>query len=235
MPSPRTRIRTLWVLLLLASWPAVAAAQSKKAPGFQVQLDGLLYNPGGSMASVGGADLSTLLPQGPGFALGGSVGLARHWILGARVSYFGSDQDGSFSFVDSVNTNGQLFTDGHGPYHLNRKLRATVILGLLQYRHPLGTRIQWALEGGGGVTKSQMKLVLSDASGEKANAVGVQLDPSIGAGGELGYLMNSWNTDLVAGVRWSMTLAGDGAVWTNGDAPSYLNWTLGVRYPHETH
>ena len=27
----------------------------------------------------------------------------------------------------------------------------------------------------------------------------------------------------------------DGALWTQGDSPGYMNWTLGVRYPHDTH
>src|SRR5262249_53539808 len=166
MPAPRA----LLLLLALAAWPVAAAAQ-QRAPGFQVQVDGLVYSPGGTLASAGGAELSSLLPTGPGFAVGASAGVARHWLLAARVSYFGSDQDGSFSFVDSVNTNGQPFTDGHGPYHQSRQLRATVIHGLLQYRHALGARAQWALEGGGGVVRSQVKLVLSNATGEKASAV----------------------------------------------------------------
>jgi hypothetical protein len=35
-------------------------------------------------------------------------------------------------------------------------------------------------------------------------------------------------------VRWSMSAVGDGAVWTSGDSPAFMNWTLGLRYPHDT-
>lgn len=227
--------RALPVLLtLLLALPGLAAAQGAKAPGFQVQLDGLVYSPGGTVASLGGTQLSTLLPSGPGFAVTGSLGIARRWVLEARVAYFGSNQDGSFRFEDAFNTNGQPFTDGAGPYALNRELHVTNVHGLLAYRRPLANSFQWELEAGAGVSQSRERLVLTNANGEKASAVGVQLDPSYTVGGALGYRAG-WNTDVVGSVRWSLTSAGDGAVWTSGDSPSYLNWSLGLRYPHETH
>jgi len=219
----RARLAFLLTLLLC---PALAAAQGAKAPGFQLQLDGLVYSPGGTVASLGGTQLSSLLPSGPGFAITGSLGLARRWVLEARVAYFGSDQDGSFQFADGVPPS--------GPFALNRELHVTNVHGLLAYRRPFGGKLQAELELGAGVSQSREKLRLTDATGEKASAVGVQLDPSYAAGAALGYA-TGWNTDLVGGIRWSMTSAGDGAVWTSGDSPSYLNWTLGLRYPHETH
>ena len=232
MSARRAGLMFLTPLLLVL--PALAAAQGAKAPGFQVQLDGLVYSPSGTVASLGGTQLSSLLPSGPGFALTGSLGIARRWVLEARVAYFGSNQDGSFRFVDAFNTNGQPFADGAGPYALNRELHVTNVHALLAYRRPLAANFQWELEAGGGVSQSRERLVLGNATGEKASAVGVQLDPSFTVGGALGYRMG-WNTDVVGSVRWSQTSAGDGAVWTSGDSPSYLNWSLGLRYPHETH
>jgi hypothetical protein len=222
------------VLIALLLWPALAAAQTPKAPGFQVQLDGLVYSPSGTVASLGGTQLSALLPSGPGFALTGSLGIAKRWVLEARVAYFGSSQDGSYHFADSVSTNGQPFADGSGPYAINRDLHVTNVHALLAYRHPLGAMFEWELEAGAGVSQSRERLVLDNANGEKASAVGVQLDPSYTVGGALGY-RTAWNTDVMGSVRWSMTAAGDGAVWTSGDGPSYLTWTIGLRYPHETH
>jgi hypothetical protein len=215
--------RALLITLLL--WPASAAAQGAKAPGFQLQLDGLLYSPSGTVASLGGTQLSSLLPSGPGFAVTGSLGFARRWLVEGRVAYFGSHQDDSFRFADGVPPS--------GPYALNRELHVTNVHGLLAYRRPLANKFLWELELGAGVSQSREKLRLTDATGEKASAVGVQLDPSYAAGGSLGYLTR-WNTDVLGSIRWSMTAAGDGAVWTSGDSPSYLNWTLGLRYPHET-
>jgi len=225
--------RTLLVLLT-ALWPALAVAQGSKAPGFQVQLDGLLYSPSGSLAAAGGAELSSLLPSGPGFALTASVGMARNWVAAARVSYFGSEQTDTFQFVDGMNTNGQPFADGAGPYDLKRQLSVTAVHALLQYRHVLGGKMEWALELGGGVANSREELRLTNANGEKASAAGVQLDPSLATGAQLAY-HTGWNTDLVGAARWSMSLADDGAVWSNGDGPAFLNWTLGVRYPRDTH
>jgi hypothetical protein len=226
-------IQIALLLTTLLLWPSAAAAQTSKAPGFQLQLDGLLYSPSGTAESLGGKKLSFVLPSGPGFALTASVGLARNWVVEARVAYFGSDQDDSFYFVDEFNTNGQPYTDGAGPYALSRDLHVTNVHALLGYRRPLGAQFQWELELGGGVSQSREELRLSNATGEKASAVGVQLDPSFTAGGAIGYRMG-WNTDIMGGFRWSQSFTGDGAVWSSSDSPAYLNWTLGVRYPHET-
>jgi hypothetical protein len=226
MRARRGRNNATLTVLVALLWPALAGAQASKAPGFQLQLDGLVYSPSGTVASVGGTQLSLLLPSGPGFAVTGSIGMTRHWVVAARAAYFGSNQDGSFHFADGV--------PPAGPYALNRELHVTNVHALIQYRRPLAASFQWELELGGGVSQSREKLLLSSATGEKASAVGVQLDPSFAAGGAIGFT-TSWNTDLVGGIRWSLTSAGDGAVWTNGDSPAYLNWTLGLRYPHETH
>jgi len=212
------------VVLLLC--PALAAAQTGKAPGFQVQVDGLVYMPGGTVASLGGTQLSSLLPSGPGFAVTTSLGIAKRWVLEARVAYFGSNQDGSFHFADGLPPT--------GPFAISRELHVTNVHALLAYRRPMAAKLQLELEAGGGVSQSRERLVLSNSTGEKASAVGVQLDPSYTAGASLGWLAG-WNTDVMGGLRWSMTAASDGAVWTSGDSPAYLNWTLGLRYPHETH
>ena len=221
-------------LVLMNLVPALAAAQTAKAPGLQLQLDGLYYSPSGTVESLGGTQLSSLLPSGPGFALTASLGFARRWVVEGRVAYFGSNQDGSFRFVDEFNTNGQPFTDGSGPYALQRELHVTNVHALIAYRHSLAAKLLWELELGGGVSQSREELRLTNATGEKASAVGSQLDPSFAAGGALGWTLG-WNTDMVGSLRWSKSLTGDGAVWSDGDSPAYMNWTLGLRYPHETH
>jgi len=226
-------VRRALYLLLVTLCPALAAAQTAKAPGLQLQLDGLVYMPSGTVESLGGTQLSTLLPSGPGFAVSASLGLTPHWLVEGRVAYFGSNQDGSFRFVDELNTNGQPFADGSGPYALHRELHVTNVHALIAYRRPMAAKLLWELDLGGGVSQSREKLRLTNATGEKASAVGSQLDPSFAAGGALGYMLG-WNTDVVGSFRWSMSLTGDGAVWSDGDSPAYVNWTLGLRYPHET-
>ena len=231
--SPLWR-RLLPVAVLIGfALPAVAAAQTR-TPGFQLQADGVLYSPHGSVEAAGGAKLQDLVSTGPGFALTASLGLMRRWAVAARVAYFGSEKDGRFQFVDDLNTNGQLYTDGVGPYDLSRRLRATAVHGLLQYRQGIAKRVELALEAGGGVVSARERLVLASATGEKASAVGVQLDPSYALGAALA-VQSGWNTDVVGGARWMGSFSGDGAVWSQGDSPGYLHWTLGVRYPHDTH
>jgi len=225
--------RTLLVLTFAAAIRGAAAAASSTV-GFQLQLDGLVYTPSGTVQAQNDADLSLLLPSGPGFALTASLGVMRHWVLGARVAYFGSDQDGRFQFDDQFNTNGQPLAEGSGPFGLTRELHVTTAHALLEYRHPLGGKLEWSLEAGGGVAQSREKLVLTSSTGEKASAVGVQLDPSVATGGQLAWVAG-WNTDVVGSVRWSKSLTGDGAVWSDGDSPSFFNWSLGLRYPHNTH
>ena len=221
-------------LSIMTLVPALAAAQTAKAPGLQLQLDGLYYLPSGTVESLGGTQLSSLLPSGPGFALSASLGFAKRWLVEGRVAYFGSNQDGSFRFVDEFNTNGQPYTDGSGPYALSRELHVTNVHALIAYRHPLAAKFLWELELGGGLSQSREELRLTNATGEKASAVGSQLDPSFAAGGALGLTLG-WNTDMIGSLRWSKSLTGDGAVWSSGDSPAYMNWTLGLRYPHETH
>ncbi len=224
--------RRVIFLLATLSLPTVADAQSG-APGFQLQVDGVLASLQGTLAAANGAELSSLLSSSPGFAITASLGVRRHWTLGARVAHFGSEGDDVFQFVDEANSNGLPFTDGAGPYDLNRRLRATAVHGLLQYRRALGARTEWLLEGGGGVVSARERLVLTSATGEKASAVGEQLDPSWVAGSGLGLVVG-WNTQLVASARWTGTITSDGAVWTQGDSPSYLHWGLGLRYPHDS-
>jgi len=62
----------------------------------------------------------------------------------------------------------------------------------------------------------------------------VQLDPSYAVGAAL-TVQSGLNTDVVGGARWMGSFSGDGALWSQGDSPGYLHWTLGVRYPHDTH
>jgi len=211
-----------WALLL----PATAAAATMRTAGFQFQADGLTQSPSGHVAAAGDASLADRLGGGGGFALTASLGVRPHLALAARVAYFGSDHDGSLTFNDIV--------AGVGPFHEERRLRATVVHGLLQYRQAVGAQFEYVLEAGGGVVSARERLVLTSATGEKASAVGVQQDPSWLAGAALAWLAG-WNADLVAGARWIGTSTRDGAVWSSGDSPSFLTWSLGVRYPHNTH
>ncbi len=210
--------------LLVFALPAFAAGSMRTA-GFQLQADGLVHSPSGDVRAAGDAALSDRLGGGPGFALTGTLGVRPHLAIGARVSYFGSENDGSLMFTDIV--------AGVGPFAESRRFRGTAVHGVLQYRHATG-KFEWGLEAGAGVLSARERLVLTSANGEKASAVGVQQDASFMGGVSLAWLAG-WNSDVVASGRLIGTSTGDGAVWSSGDSPRFTTWSLGVRYPHDTH
>ena len=209
--------------LLLFALPA--AAGSMRTAGLQVQADGLFQSPSGTLSAANAASLSDRIGSGGGFALTASLGVRPHLALGARVSYFGGDGEGPLTFSDIATV---------GPFNEARRFRGTAVHGVLQYRQAIGGKLEWSLEAGAGLLSVRERLVLTSATGEKASAVGVQQDPSFMGGLSLAWLAG-WNSDLVMSGRWIGTSPGDGAVWSSSDSPSFTTWSLGVRYPHDTH
>lgn len=214
--------------VLLAATAPLALGADARIPGLQLQLDGLMASHSGTVAAAGNADLSSLLDPGQGFALTATYGIRRTLSLAARVSYLGGEGEGDLTFVDLASPGGT------GPFHQERRLRSTTVHALLQSRHPLGKRAEWSFEAGAGLTQTRERLVATSATGEKASAVGVQMDPSFSLGASLALLAGG-NTDLVLGGRWIAVRSGDGAAWSRGDDPRHVTWSLGLRYPHDTH
>jgi len=210
-------------LALVSAIPAHAQGSMRTAP-FQLQADGVFQSISGTAHGANDERLQDRLDSGGGFAITSSIGVRPHVALAARVHYFSSTGAGSLTFRDIVQA---------GPFHEDRRLRTTNVHGLLQYRHGAG-RFQWQVEAGAGVQSARYRLVLTSATGEKASAVGVQLDPSFAGGLQMGWLAG-WNSDFVVAGRWIGVASGDGAVWSKGDSPRFLTWSLGVRYPHGTH
>jgi len=210
-------------LALASAVPAHAQGSLSTAP-FQLQADGVFQSISGTAQAANDQALQDRLDPGGGFALTASVGVRRHVALAARVQYLSNTGAGPFTFRDIAQV---------GPFHEDRRLRTTNVHGLLQYRHGAG-RFQWQVEAGAGVQSARYRLVLTSATGEKASAVGVQLDPSYTGGLQLAWLAG-WDSDLVVAGRWIGVASGDGAVWSKGDSPRFLTWSLGVRYPHGTH
>lgn len=224
----RSFVRPVVLVALLAGVVPAHAATSMRTAGFQLQADGLLHMPSGGDVAAVGFPLSTIVGKGPGFAITGTIGVRPTIALGARVAYFGSTGEREAWFVDP------LAPAGLGPFHEERRLRVTTVHAVLQRRRAIGPRFEWALDLGAGVMSSRERLVLDSATGTKASRVGVQLDPSVSAGGSLAWLMGA-NTDLVGNVRWNGSFTTDGAVWSKDDSPSFTTWSLGLRYPHDTH
>ena len=224
----RSTVRLALVLALLVLTAPVMAAPSVPTAGFQLQADGLLHVPSGGEVASTGFPLSTMIGKGPGFALTATMGLRPHLAIGARVAHFGSTGEREAWFVDP------LSPYGLGPFHEERRLRVTMLHAILQHRAFYGRRFEWSLDLGGGIMMSRERLVLDSATGTKASRVGVQRDPSYTFGTGLAWWA-AGNTDLVASARWNGSFTTDGAVWSKDDSPNFMTWSLGLRYPHDTH
>ncbi len=229
--------RSLIILLavLAVALPASVTAASR-TPGFQVQADGLLFGPLGALPSQHDVKLSSLYGNGGGFSFTATLGLTPHWVAGVRVATFHSSKSGSWTFDDMVTPIGQSLAPGSGPYGIDRELTLLPIHALLQHRHALGARAEWLGECGAGVlsTTGHLTLDSSQGSGTLSSIAGYQKDFSWTVGTSLAWPVRG-NLDLVASARYIGAVSGDGAVWVQSDDPSFTNWSLGLRYPHDTH
>lgn len=222
------------IALALVALPTVAAADTH-TPGFQVQADGLYSTPLGKLPSGGHATLSNLFGNGSGFALTATLGLTQHWCAGVRVATYRSTKSGTTEFIDVGTPLGLDRAAGTGPFELDRELKLVPVQAILQYRRAVGARAEWSADAGLGIVSSTDHLTLRSAStGQLASIAGYQKDPAwtIATSG-------AWrvpgNLDLIGTVRYCATIAGDGANWASQDDPSFTNWSLGLRYPHDTH
>ncbi len=212
-----------------------AASADTHTPGFQVQADGLFSTPMGKLPSAGHAQLADLFGNGSGFALAATLGLTPHWCVGVRAASYRSTKTGTTEFTDVGTPVGLTQAAGTGPFDLDRELKLVPVLAIVQYRHAVGALAEWSLEGGGGVLSSTDHLTLhSRSTGQLASIAGYQKDPSWTVGASLAWKVPG-NLDLVGSGRYCGTIAGDGANWAKSDDPSFANWTIGLRYPRNTH
>jgi hypothetical protein len=234
----RRNLHVILTTLFVASLARVPAARSAAAtghtPGFQLEADGALFTPQGAIDQQHNAGLATLYGNGGGAAFGATIGIRTHWVVGARISTFRSTKDGTFAFNDLVNPPGGQAA-GTGPYDIERELRMIPIEFLAQYRMMRGP-LEWNAEAGVGVmsTTGHLTLTSRQGSGELSSIAGYQKDPLWSIGTSLA-LATPGNTDLVGSFRFLKLHTGDGAVWIKGDDPGFNNWSIGLRYPHDTH
>ena len=223
------------VVLALAVTLPVAAPADTRPPGFQLQADGLMFGPLGDVPSQNHVTLSSLFGKGGGFAITGTLGLKPHWLIGLRVASYKSTKEGDYSFDEIVAPPGQTYAAGSGPYTVRRELELLPVHLLLQYRHAIGPVLEWQAEGGAGVisTIDHMTLISRAGSGNLSSIPGYQRDPSWTVGTGIAIKLPQ-NLDMVGSARYCGTLSSDGAVWLKNDDPSFTNWSLGLRYPHDT-
>jgi hypothetical protein len=231
-------LRRLILLVLAASFARapLALAADSRVPGFQVQADGLFYEPVGKVASQSNANLVAIFGRGGGAAVTATIGFSRHWSTGIRVADFSSKSTGGFAFTDLASPPGQAYPAGAGPFGIERELRVLPVDVLLEYRRTLGGRVEWSFDGGAGIqsTIGHLRLLSRDGRGELSSIAGYQKDPSWTLATSLAFAAPG-NLDLVASGRLYGVLSGDGAVWVKSDDPAFSNVTLGIRYPHDTH
>jgi opacity protein-like surface antigen len=223
-------------LLVLAVTLPVAALADSHTPGFQLQADGLLFGPTGKLSPKNNhVPLSDVYGNGGGFALTGTVGLTRHWVVGIRVASYRGTKDQRYYFNDLYPTADLSVPAGSGPYTQEHELRLLPVHALLQYRQSITPSVEGQVEGGFGVlsTIDHVSLVSTQGHGTLSSISGYQRDPSWSLGLGLGVKIPG-NMDVVGSARYCSTFSSDGAAWLKDDDPSFTNWTLGLRYPHDT-
>ena len=228
----RTR---LFVLVMLAAVAVPSLTLAAGPTGIQLQVDGMLTSPAGTLPSAQGADLSSLFGSGGGFAVTTSFGITARFFGALRVgSFWGSDQRSTYQFSDLRPADAALLP-GSGPFDLDRKLDGIPIHALLQYRRVVSkARIGYYLEAGAGIVSFSERMVLWSSATKLLDIAGYQREPSYTLGGGLALPVRG-NFDLVAGAHYDGTHTGDGAVWAKGDNPGFMTGTVGLRYPSVTH
>jgi hypothetical protein len=223
------------LVLALAGLSTAAMAETHTTPGFQIQVDGLAFGPVGTLTSQAKAPMTDLFGSGGGFALTATLGITPHWCVGVRAASYRSTKSGQFAFDDLGIPVGSAHPAGAGPFDIERELKLLPVQAIVQYRRDLSARVNWSADAGVGVMSSIDHMTLaSSTSGELVSISGYQKDPAWTLGASLGYRIPG-NFDLVGSARFSGLLTSDGAIWMTDDDPGFTNWTLGLRYPHDTH
>jgi hypothetical protein len=223
-------------MLALAALLPAAASADVHTPGFQLQADGVMFGPMGKVASQRDVAMSSLFADGGGFAVTATLGLSRRWLLGVRVASYASTKDVSYTFDEMIVPVGQAGAAGSGPFPAERELRLLPVHAIVQYRRALVSRAELVADGGVGVlsTVEHMSLFSTRGSGTLSSIAAYQKDASWTLGLGLACPVPG-NLDVVGSARYCGTLTTDGAVWLKNDDPGFANWTLGLRYPHNTH
>lgn len=227
----RTR---LFVLVMLAAVAVPPPAGAADRAGFQLQVDGVLTSPAGSLPSANGADLSSRFGSAGGYTVTTSIGITRRFVGALRVGTFrGGDQRGTIQFSDLRPADAALLP-GSGPYDVYRKLKGIPVHAVLQYRRVTRSRLGYYLEAGAGVISFTERMLLHSSAGDLLNIAGYQREPSYTLGGGLSFPVPG-NFELVAGGHYDGSRTADGAVWAKDDNPGFVSGTLGLRYPRVTH
>ncbi len=214
----RTRAIALALAALLV--PAIA---SSKPTGFQVEVDGM-----GAQPVWSGSSGTVRLGGGSGVRL--LYGASRHLYFGASIVYFENRRD----YANAVQLPGppgrglRSPRDSSGALILAPGRRALATLpfeGVMQLRTDRTTRLNGYAEFGAGVTTTQAKLTLGEES-----VSAIEQDPSIHVGGGAVYALGR-NWEMTANLVWHQAWSSGGKVWSQHDAPRYVTFGLGIRYP----
>lgn len=231
----RTLFLTISILAIAAAVMAPPASAARVTPGFQIEADGLLFSPMGELASQGGARSADLFANGGGMGGAATIGITPHLALGARIAGFQSEKEGVTWFDDMTSPDGVSLPSGSGPYRVTRQLKMLPLVGVAQFRNGRRDGFEWGLEAGAGIMSTEEHMRLLAGKTPLSSIVGYQKDPCWSAAFSLSHPYRRINVDVIGAGRWFGVLAGTGAAWVKDDNPGFMTWSLGLRYPHDTH
>ena len=220
--------------LLALTLAALAPQPARAAVGvFQLEAAFAGAMPTGSYAD--GTQASDQFETGPGFMVTGSLGLTRTLFLAARSGYH-RNTDEEHVIVDDGTVAGTRLGPNRSEAvifeaFVERKLATVPTHVLLQYRRPFG-RLSLYGEGGIGLAAHTLDLTITlpGPGGLVIEDHGRQTSFSwtLGAGFAVGL---GRHLDVVTGFDYQHAQTSSGELWSDGDDPTFLTATIGLRYP----
>lgn len=224
---PASRFVVLLAVLSLAAFAPVA----RSATPVQFEAAGLVSQISGN-SGLGGGSVSDFFSTGYGFSLGISVGMGKHLSLGYRTGLFDDSKDIAPELAPPVWSSlpGYNRFQAANATNIHRKLTSIPHHAILGYHARLGQRFGFYDEFGLGLTSFTGKMEYYNGDRSQFRLSAYQLNFSMLLGGGVTWDYQNLAT-LVAGVNVLMVPTQDGDVWSSGDNPQYIQFSLGFRYP----
>jgi opacity protein-like surface antigen len=221
------------LLPLLVSVVLAAGSPGAARAEFHLELGGALMDFDGphpfaiqSSGVTGFPTPSQLYGQGPGFKVGASLDLGRHFALAARTGFLQVRDERAIVVAFVPDSGGPFLFPG--TFHHRLTLVPTHVL--LRYRIALGLRTALHAQAGIGVIAftEKFQFLPNGRYNEPQGAYQNSFSYIAGVGVAQAVYRR---VAIEAGFDYCQALPGDGDIWRSGDNPWFAVATLGLRFP----
>jgi hypothetical protein len=219
---------TLTVLLTGAAGISPAGAATK----YQFEANGIGSLLSGGSEFLGGHSVHDLFGKGYGFSLGVNAGFTDHLGAGIRTGLFRDTKDFSPSLAPArwaSSANYSAFAAARAT-SVNRKLTTIPTLAVLQYRARIARGFGFFDEFGVGAASFTEKVAYERNGATSFVLANRQKNLVLQFGGGATYDLGP-AASLALSASVLMVPSKDGAIWSGGDNPQFVQLALGIRYP----